>query len=76
MFLDIALDEMHSSAVLSLLMFFFVESQVELVRVTSEASRHRDPQQAVPQQLQDFFRRILWAGTFCLRVLVELTFVR
>ena len=37
----IALDEMHSSAVLSLLVFFFVKSQLELVRVWRDTSRHR-----------------------------------
>ena len=36
-----ALDEMHSSAVLSLFGFFFVKLQLELVRVTRETSRHR-----------------------------------
>ena len=37
----IALDEMHSSAVLSLLVLFFVKSQLESVRVWRETSRHR-----------------------------------
>ena len=37
----IALDEMHSSAVLSLLFFFIVKPQLELVRVWRETSRHR-----------------------------------
>ena len=32
----IAFDEMHSSAVLSLFVFFFVKSQLEWVRVTRE----------------------------------------
>ena len=39
--LYIALDGMHSSAVLSLFrLFFFVKSQLELVGVTRETSRH------------------------------------
>ena len=37
----IAVDEVHSSAVLSLLVFFIVKSQLELVRVWREASRHQ-----------------------------------
>ena len=36
-----ALDGMHSSAVLSLFVFFFVKSKLELVGVTRETSRHR-----------------------------------
>ena len=40
----IAFEEMHSSAVLSWLVFIFVKSRLELVRVTRETSRHRDPQ--------------------------------
>ena len=35
----IALDGMHSSAVLSLFCLFFVKSQLELVGVTRETSR-------------------------------------
>ena len=45
----IALDEIHSSAVLSLLVSFFVKSQLELVRVWRETSRHHTAQTA-PQQ--------------------------
>ena len=41
----IALDEMHSSAVLSLLVFCFVTSQLELVRVWRETSRHQHRRQ-------------------------------
>ena len=36
-----ALDEMHTSAVLNFACPFLVKSQLELVRVTREASRHR-----------------------------------
>ena len=41
MFGVITLDGMHSSAILSLLVFFFVKSQLELVRGWRESSRHR-----------------------------------
>ena len=37
----IALDEMHSSAVLGVLVFFFAKSRLELVRVWRETSRHQ-----------------------------------
>ena len=62
-------------ALFSTCLSFFVKPQFESVRVTREPSRHRDPQQAAPQQ-QDFSRRILWVGTFFLRVLVQLGFDR
>ena len=41
MIIVIVLDEMHSSAVLSLFGFFFVKLQLELVRVRRGTSRHR-----------------------------------
>ena len=41
MIIVIVLDEMHSSAVLSLFGFFFVKLQLQLVGVTQETSRHR-----------------------------------
>ena len=37
----IALDDMHSSAVLRLIGFICVKLQLELVKVTRETSRHR-----------------------------------
>ena len=47
-YIVIALDEMHSGAVLSLLVVFFVKSLVELVKVTRETSR--DPHRRHPSR--------------------------